>query len=164
MSILQSSRKYLFFLAFCVAFLGGLYATSLRNATDCRVDAMFADSEIERADIVALRYWIRGMIVSTHFSEDVVHKNALLVDMIKQKLVVISQIRVSSADTNRASDYFENKLSRAFDDVSARLDLQLIGKNIQCYPKTKWHEYLAPVSLLLICLIFLLLRGVRRET
>lgn len=164
MFILLNSRKYLLFLAFCIAFLGGLYASTLRNATDCRVDAMFADSEIKRADIVAFRYWLRGVIVSNHFSEDIVHKNSLLVDMIKQKLVVISQLRVSSANTNRASDYFENKLSEAFDDVSAQLDSQLIEKRIKCYPKTKWHEYLAPFSLLLICLIFLLLRGVRRGT
>ena len=86
---------------------------------------MFADSEIKRADIVAFRYWLRGVIVSNHFSEDIVHKNSLLVDMIKQKLVVISQLRVSSANTNRASDYFENKLSEAFDDVSAQLDYNL---------------------------------------
>lgn len=160
----MKSYKFLLFLAVCVASFGVLYASTLRNAVDCRVDALFVESEIKRADIVAFRYWLRGVIVSNHFSEDVVHKNSLLVDIFKQNLVVISQLRVSSVNTNRTPNYYERKLSEAFNDVSEQLDSQLKEKTIKCYPKTRWHEFLAPFSLLLIFLIFLLLRGVRRGT
>lgn len=159
------NRFKVVFVLLILSLCGGalLYSASLRHSSDCRADVIFDDADINTNDLNAFRYVLMGKISSEYFSNEDVQKQALLVDKIKEKIIIISQVRISSSKGLAEEGFLESRLAKAFLDVEKILGSRLISKNIQCHNISRWFEFLAPLFFLSLSLFYVIARFFKNQ-
>jgi hypothetical protein len=156
-STYNSKVFFLFFTAFLSIGIF-FYSASLSHSIDCRSDVIYEDADITRTDLAAFRYSLMSIIADGQFLDSKIQKQTLLVDKLKDKVIIISQVRFSTNDFSFNNELFENTLIKSFSAHKDMVGSRLLRKNIQCHSIPRWFEFITPLMLLLLFILYLIVR------
>jgi hypothetical protein len=139
------------------------YSASIRHYIDCRSDLIYEDADVKNHGVMAFRYSLMSIVADAQFIDSEVQKRTLLVDKLKDKLIIISQIRFSINDIPLNIESYENTLIKSFSVHENMVGSRLLKANIQCQSIPKWFEFITPLMLLLILNLYLAVRYFRTQ-
>ena len=132
------------------------YFAAVRHSLQCRTDILIDGGKSLSGELHALRFLLREKIASENFINSKVQKNSIVIEGIKEKIIVISQVRLSSQNVFDKNDEIEKSLSAAFLDITNSLGIKILKQKIRCIKPPGWPELLTPTILLLVFLCYAL--------
>lgn len=133
------------------------YFAAVRHSLQCRSDILIDGGKSMSSELHALRFLLREKIASENFINSKVQKNSIVIEGIKEKIIVISQVRLSSQNVFDKSGEIEKSLSAAFLDITNLVGVKILKQKIRCIKPPSWPELLAPTILFSMFLCYILI-------